>query len=623
MRVVLNTNLNFQRKLRPEEKADFSAVLKRGKDKVGNTGHSILIVPSISFPGGVNSGVGNILSKEGADFVDFAKQYWGINYLQLLPEGNFKFEAGKCFPYSGSSLDLGTHLIDMELLTKNEYAKILSTEDIDCLANLSKPALQDGYVDYEKIIPSNSGGQRVLKKAYNELLKADTADKKRVLEEFKEFKQANKEWLEPKAIFEALTLKYKTDNVEKWNEVDRNLYNTDIISTPKRESIVNSIYKSEMGKEAEFFEFKQFLAEKHLATAKNELNKKGIKLSGDVIVGFSPDEVWANPKAFVKGYSVGWGLPALNFDSQEGENLFRKKIHMNAKRYDGVRIDASWIYSNQPFEKEAGKVLFRKDYRGKILDIIDEEFLKVKGSSYSKENIMHEFLAKLEDFDIYENSKLKPFVEERVKINSSNHMHGDWGSVANFRERGWKDGTYVLGTTNHDCMPMRMQFAEASKREEQAKVLSEILKIPKNKLQTLNDFIKAKFAEPMRSKHNMMFFTEALSLEGRYKDTGDAVNDYRIKIPQNYQDRYFKSLEKGEGFNVMDALEKAFIAEGLDKKEPELYKKIVKYRKILQEPENGLNNKAKVLYASVALLGVTLLAVILSKVLRPISPKER
>ena len=86
MRVVFDTNLNFLRRLRPEEKADFSAALNQGKQKVGNTGHSILIAPSISFPGGVNNGVGNMLSKEGKEFVDFAKQYWGINHLQLLPE---------------------------------------------------------------------------------------------------------------------------------------------------------------------------------------------------------------------------------------------------------------------------------------------------------------------------------------------------------------------------------------------------------------------------------------------------------------------------------------------------------------------------------------------------------
>ena len=53
----------------------------------------------------------------------------------------------------------------------------------------------------------------------------------------------------------------------------------------------------------------------------------------------------------------------------------------------------------------------------------------------------------------------------------------------------------------------------------------------------------------------------------------------------------------------MDALEKNFVAEGLDKKEPELYKKIQKYNKILKSSDK--NNK----FAKVAIIasGVVLL----------------
>ena len=93
----------------------------------------------------------------------------------------------------------------------------------------------------------------------------------------------------------------------------------------------------------------------------------------------------------------------------------------------------------------------------------------------------------------------------------------------------------------------------------------------------------------------MFFFTDALNILDKYKDNPNRADDYRIKIPKNYQENYFKALEKGEGFNIMDALEKAFVAEGLDKKEPELYKKIVKYKKILKSPQNS--NKKKIFVA--------------------------
>ena len=95
----------------------------------------------------------------------------------------------------------------------------------------------------------------------------------------------------------------------------------------------------------------------------------------------------------------------------------------------------------------------------------------------------------------------------------------------------------------------------------------------------MQGFIQARFAEPMRSKNNMFFFTEALNIQDRYKDNPYSSNDYRIKISKNYKKDYFRALENGEGFNIMDAMQKAFVAEGLDKKEPELYKKILKYQK--------------------------------------------
>ena len=127
-----------------------------------------------------------------------------------------------------------------------------------------------------------------------------------------------------------------------------------------------------------------------------------------------------------------------------------------------------------------------------------------------------------------------------------------------------------------------------------------ILKIPEKDLNSYPAFLQAKFAEPMRSKHNMFFFASPLNIAEQYKQIKNNPEDYRIKVPKDYQDKYFKALEKGEGFNVMDALEKAFVAEGLDKKEPELYKKIVKYKKILKSPKHRFSKKQ----IFIALIGI-------------------
>lgn len=601
MLITFNTSLNFKRQLRPEEKAEFSDILQKAKEKVGNTGHSMLILPSASLPQELNTGMGNFLDKKGLEFVDFAKQYWGINYIQLLPEGNLKIVKGQQFlPYSGSSLDLGTHLINLELLTTKDYGELLSKSDIENV--IKGNIVSDTRVNFENVIHTKSPTDNSLRKAYNELKKADTPAKKQLLEEIKNYSEVNKEWLEPKSIYEALTKKYNSPITQNWNNFDKNLYNPDIVSIAERNKCIEGILRSELGEEARFYNFKQFLAEKHLAKAKTELNQKGIKLSGDLLVGFSRDEKWANPKAFHRDCSIGWGLPALNFNTTEGEKLFRQKVQNFAKRYDGIRIDASWSYIHQPIRNQITKTTSFQEHNEKILNIIDEEVQKIKGKDFNLENIMHEFIANPKDFSIFDGSTIKPICKDRVKIYPSSNMSFDWQTTSAFKKRGWKDGSYILGTTNHDSLPIRAEFKNLAKRTEQINILSNILNIPKEKLNNLSGFMQAKFAEPMRSKHNMFFFTEALNILDRYKDNVNRCDDYRIKIPNDYQEQYFKSLEKGEGFNIMDALEKAFVAEGLDKKEPELFKNISKYNKILKSTEKS-GKKKKIIFA---LIGIKL-----------------
>jgi hypothetical protein len=169
---------------------------------------------------------------------------------------------------------------------------------------------------------------------------------------------------------------------------------------------------------------------------------------------------------------------------------------------------------------------------------------------------------------------LKPYVKDRVKIYTSDYLHENWGHTENFTGRGWGSDMFILGMTNHDS-------PEIKANEEQINILSRLFKMPREKLADSKEFFNTKIAEPLRAKNSMLFFMTALGLKGQYKDNIDKTLDFRTKINHNYQDEYFKSLKKSEAFNPMDALERNFKAMGLDKTEPELYRKIVKYRNIL------------------------------------------
>ena len=599
MKISLDSSPAFKRRLKTSEEADYCAVLKRGKELAGNTGKTILIVPSPSLPQRkeTNTGVGNILDKKSLEFFEFAKKYWGINCIQDLPNGRYIPHNRYWRLYSGSSMDLGSQLINLEILTKD----IIKPEELNKIVyqNLSQDS-----VNFENVLSPDSETENVLKKAYKNLCEADTEYKKNMLKEIETFSSENKSWIEPKSIFHTLKEYYHTENFRNWSDIDKNLYNPDKVSIEARNKRIAEIIKNNSF-DAGYYKFKQYLADKHLRLAKEKLNEKGIELSGDLICGFSLDELWMRPKAFLPDTRMNWGFPALDLNSQEGLALLKEKAALYAKRYDDIRVDAAWTYVNQPIESvNDKKVNIRNYYGDKALKVIEEGVREVKGKNFNPENVMYEFVAETDDFRAFDSKrKTNPVLINRNKIYCSNNISYDWGTTKSFENLGWKGELYTLGTTNHDQKTMKTHFASKESRKLQTEVLADLLKIPKEKLEYLKDFIKAKYAEPMRARNNFIFFADALNLDGNYKDNPNRTQDYRMKIEPNYQEQYFKALENGEGYNPMDALEKAFRAEGLDKKEPELYKKIVKYRKILEEPQKNVV-KSRILKGGLAALAV-------------------
>ena len=307
MKIQKISGINFERRLKPSEEAEYSEILNRGRDKcIGKNPDgkkSILIVPSSSLPN--KTGVGNLNSKESQKFFDFAEQYWGINEVQILPVGQYFNHKGEYPIYSGSSMDLGNHVIDIQrYVPEEDFDEIVKSNNIK------------GRVNFSNVVDEGSIQEKVLKK----LFKSGKYQK-----EFEAYKSENLERLEPKALYNALREINKSHNYKDWNNIDKNLFNRDVVSEKEFEARVKEI-KSLKGEKMDFYYFKQFLAEDSLKKARENLHKKGIKLNGDMQCGFSFDEVWANPKAFIPETSIGWSLPALDFDSKEGQKLLRKKV---------------------------------------------------------------------------------------------------------------------------------------------------------------------------------------------------------------------------------------------------------------------------------------------------------
>ncbi len=592
-------NVSFKRLLTPTETKEYTEVLSKARDLVnGKDSKSIMVVHDSCLPQlkDTDVGVGHLTSKTSNKFFDFIKTYMGINTVEVLPQGEIQLKDSRAFynPYNASALSLGTQEIDLELLTTPQYNSILSKEDFKRVVNKNAEWYQngtkEGLAHYENVIGERSAQETALEKAF----KTFNSRPSELKQEFKKFKAQNQDWLEKKAIYNALKKENKGKEWTEWaKKIDQTLFDEQTKATAKRIANIKTRHK----KDIDFYMFKQFLADKHLAQGRQTLNEKGMKLFGDCLIGFSQDEVWANKKAFMPGVMIGdpdWKLPALNYETildsnSASQKLLKRKVELFAKRYDGIRFDCSWCYVEPKLSN--GK---KMDFGGKILDIIEDTVKKVKGENYNPKNLIHEFEASPEDFSIFDCAKrLKPHLESRVKVITSPYLSKEYGSVAVMDKLGVSKEGCVMGVGNHDPQPLR-QIAEnipdeikgklSYKRKGQAEVLSEILNLRPDEINTPAKFAKAKFAEPLTGKNQLVFIMDAFGrserMDAQFKNTW--VN-YRQRPWNNFYKQYEQAVAEGFGYNPMDAYSKVFKVKGLDKTEPKLYSKIVKFRDILAE----------------------------------------
>jgi len=593
------SNISFGRALNSKELRQFSDVRERAKKAAGQTGKSIFIVHDTCLPQSAckNTGVSSLSSQDTLDFLAYMKPYLGFNTLEILPAGELKNENGFYCAYAGSSLSLGNHQINPELLTKKDFGEILTQEEYDSIVKSNMIAEKDSLVNYPNVVDKNSAQESALRKAFARF--QTLGDDTKIKQDFKRFVSENNDWLEPKAIYQILSDENSGLDFTCWSEIDRRLYDS-TFSAETRAKRITEILNTNPN-EADFYKFKQFLADEHLAIGRKNLNNLGIKLTGDCPIGFSRDEIWAYPDAFSKEYQIGdldWYATALNYETikdpqSSSAQLLKRKVQLHAKRYDGIRFDVGWAYVVPKLNRADGTSSIK--YLGDdVLSFIENAVKEIKGEDYDLKNLIYEF----QGGEIFSGTSLIPPVQKRVGIFDSVYMKDTqyelWGSNNALERRGFRP--YVMGVGNHDAQPLRqiangvpdIQIDGEVHKTNALDALAKILKLDKKSLENPVQFAKAKWAEPMMAENNMMFYMDVFGREERFNMHGEnrivhPWKNFAYKIPANYQEAYHRAIQEGYGFNIMDSLEKVFAAKGLDKTQPELYSEIVRFRNILNE----------------------------------------
>lgn len=285
-----------------------------------------ILLPISSLPS--NYGIGT-LGKEAYKFVDFLCEA-NQTYWQILPLGPVSFGDS---PYSSFSSFAGNpYYIDLDKLVDE---KLLKRSDLKNIKVKNKNS-----IDYLYLFETR---YTILYKAYLNGYKKD-------LKKVNTFINENK-WVKDFALYMSIKRYFKNKSWQEWP--DNSIRN--------RETKAINKYKRLLSDKYNFHIYVQYLFYKQFNQLKNYMNKKGIKLIGDIPIYVPLDscDCWANQNCFVldknkiprevagvppdyfSSNGQLWGNPIYDWKYLKKDNYkwWIERLRFAGSLYDVVRID--------------------------------------------------------------------------------------------------------------------------------------------------------------------------------------------------------------------------------------------------------------------------------------------
>ena len=642
-----NDNVNFGRKLKEEEKPEYSKTIHDALDYLGVKNLS-MIVHGSSFPSdNRDTAIGSPYSKGADKFVDFIKMN-GFNSVQLGPGGSIGKKDNS--PYISKVFAKNELFIDLEPLKTKKYANILSEKTYNSLTTKNKETKDKNY-NYTDFNKAFNNYDVALKEAYENFktkVEAKDQDALKLNKEYQTFKEENKNWVENDGLFKVLKKMHNDKNFEVWNAVDKNLPQG--LKDGDKES--QRRYKEIMAKHGEDIElntFTQFLADKQLKDNTKHRKEIGFNYIGDLLVGFNESDVWANQNAFLSGWKLGcpfggvdnspqtWGIPVLdpkkllNKDGSLGESgkLLKEKIAYSLKNYDNVRIDHAlglvdpYIYKENTVHKSANGAVQRDklwannvsymhdiDPDGNFKQVLSKIVLPTfKEFGVDKNEAVWEDLGSTTPaFDwVYHNQENLPGITQTLwsraehaprKENWSLVVSHDFEPASEMVQKDWVRKSdawnvdYLSGYLNPD--------PATSQRRNDYK--NEIINSKQSR-------VDSKFTELFRGTKNLqIMFSDFLGINKTYNVGGqDNKDNWKLRVDNDFEDDNYRSLqdENSYALNMPEILAQAVRAKSgmevakisgdtykanakrteLDNKLKPLLEKLDSFKDILKEKE--------------------------------------
>jgi len=283
-------------------------------------------IPVFALRSSKDFGVGEFYDLK--KMVDWAEKT-GQTILQLLPinDTTMTGEWMDSYPYNANStFALHPQFINLEAagVVPDEEFEALRTE----LNSLER-------IDYVKV---NNAKNAYLRKAF-----AATGANVIRRKSYREFKEANREWLIPYAAFCALRDEYETADFSQWGEM-----------AEYTEAKVQC-YCDANKKAIDYICFVQYHLDAQLREVRNYAHEHGVVLKGDLPIGISRTsaDAWQNPRLFNMDSQAGappdafsadgqnWGFPTYNWEEMAKDDFawWKNRLGKMNEYFDAFRID--------------------------------------------------------------------------------------------------------------------------------------------------------------------------------------------------------------------------------------------------------------------------------------------
>ncbi|MEO7095141.1 MAG: 4-alpha-glucanotransferase, partial [Polyangiales bacterium] len=305
----------------------------------------VLAIHDASFPSELSEdiGRGSPYTHGAARLLGFARAL-GFTGVQLGPQG--MTSEANASPYDGTVFSKSTLSLSVASLVERGLVR---PETLRAVVE-GKPAAAADRVSYRYAFLAQ---KRILEEAF---LTFETTRAPEVVERFDAFKRKHARWLDRDALYEPIGDAHGESHWRRWGSlVDRHLFSPEL---GEEQTVLHrrDDVRARCAPAIERYCFGQFLVHAQHDALRARTTQLGLKLFGDLQVGFSEIDVWGNRDVFLRGYLMGappsrthpegqaWNYPVLDpkqvFDEGgAARRLVTDRMTKMLGEFDGVRID--------------------------------------------------------------------------------------------------------------------------------------------------------------------------------------------------------------------------------------------------------------------------------------------